>query len=142
MGLSNFRVLANELVMAGSQAAIDEALGPNGRFTQAARQPIGGTWQPTGGPDYFVRRSVPVPIAGVANSALSVTVVDSDGRGNARAEVFAAIGATTTTNNEVRKLVWGGTVNQWAAVGDFTVQPGAGSLSKTKFPLGFGLRLG
>ncbi len=144
MGMANFRVLANSLVVGGIQGDIDTALTLGNGFTREARSITSG-WQPTGGPDYFVGMStLKAPSALGANAPLSVAVVDTDGKNNARAEVFAALGSTNSTQNTVRRLQWNGT-NAW--IGAATLQ-GNGSITvaesptKTKFPFGFGLGLG
>ncbi|MFM7206593.1 MAG: beta strand repeat-containing protein [Planctomycetaceae bacterium] len=152
MGLGNFRVLANDLVRTGNQAGIDSALTLGNAFTQQSRpQLTPPKWQPTGGPDYFVGRSVPESTALGANSPLAVAVVDGDGRlttgtsRTAHAEVFAAIGATNQTANVIRRMGWNGTT--WFAddMGQIQARPTPTDnvlTAKTRFPLGYGLRLG
>jgi hypothetical protein len=149
-GLANFRVLANDLVASGSQAAINTALTPGNGFTQASRAAstiVNGktVWQPSGGPDYFTgMSSVPNAKALGANAPLSVAVVNSQGT-SLRADIFAALGATNATNNTIRRINWDDSAWLGAATldgpGTITVQPAAGS-PKTRFPLGLGLRLG
>ncbi|MFM8704250.1 MAG: hypothetical protein ACKOHG_10400, partial [Planctomycetia bacterium] len=146
-GLANFRVLSNALVAGGSQADINIALTPGNAFTGPVRSYAKvSQWQPTGGPDYFTGMStVARPTALSANAPLSLAVVDADGKTNARAEVFAAMGSTSSTQNAIRRIVWNGSVWQGAAVLDgvasrsIMVQPND---TKTRFPVGFGLRLG
>jgi hypothetical protein len=152
MGLGNFRVLANDIVRNGNQAAADAALTLGNAYTQPSRPQLPPPkWHPTGGPDYFVDRSVPEATALGANSPLSIAVVDGDGRlanGTARAtraEVFAAVGATNQTANVIRTMGWNGT--NWFADDMQQIQarprPSDNQVAaKTRFPLGFGLRLG
>jgi hypothetical protein len=152
MGLGNFRVLANDLIRSGNQSGVDAALTLGNAYTQPSRpQLTPPKWQPTGGPDYFVDRSVPEATGLGANSPLSVAVVDGDGRlttGTTRAahaEVFAAIGATNQTANMIRRMGWNGT--NWYAddMGQIQARPRPSAdqiTAKTRFPMGFGLRLG
>lgn len=148
MGMGNFRVLANDVVAVGNQATVDAVLA--GRLNVPSRAPtttVNGkqVWQPTGGPDYFTgMASVPNAVALGANAPVTMAVVDSNGNG--RAEIFAALGATNSTGNVVRRLEWNG-VNAWdgastlAGAGSIAMLPAPGS-AKSRFPLGRGLRLG
>ncbi len=145
-GLANFRVLSNPLVAGGSQGDINIALTPGNAFTGPVRSYAKlSQWQPTGGPDYFTGMSTLArPTALSANAPLSLAVVDADGKVNARAEVFAAMGSTSSTQNAIRRIVWNGSAWQGAvdldgpASRSIVVQPNG----KTRFPVGFGLRLG
>jgi hypothetical protein len=130
MGLGNFRVLANDLIRSGNQSGVDAALTLGNAYTQP---------------------SVPEATGLGANSPLSVAVVDGDGRlttGTTRAahaEVFAAIGATNQTANMIRRMGWNGT--NWYAddMGQIQARPRPSAdqiTAKTRFPMGFGLRLG
>jgi hypothetical protein len=148
-GLANFRVLSNGLVAGGGglQADINIALTPGNAFTGPVRSYAKvSQWQPTGGPDYFTGMStLPRPTALSANAPLSLAVVDADGKGNARAEIFAAMGSTSSTKSAIRRIVWNGSAWQGAvdldgvASRSIVVQPNG---TKTRFPVGFGLRLG
>ncbi len=137
-GLGNFRVLTNALVASGTQAAISTALQP----TALRGNTSSGKWQPTGGPDYFTGFAVPMPIGMGFNAPLSVAVVEPNGK-EFKAAVFAAIGTGTQSGNQIRSFVWGDPQNQqapgWGFIGILDVVP---SLSKTRFPINSGLRLG
>jgi hypothetical protein len=115
-GLANFRVLANDVVGGFNQAAIDTALGPNGRFSAPPRSTT-PKWQPTGGPDFFIGRSVPTPMAAGANAGLFAALVESSGRSSGpggsgfRADVFAALAGPNQTQNSIRQFWFDG--SQW-----------------------------
>jgi hypothetical protein len=135
-GLANFRVLANDLVAAGSQAAINEALSIGRGFTQQSRSQytvVNGrrVWQPAGGPDYFTGTSVQR-----TNAPVFVAVVNASGR-TAAGQVFAALGSPNATRNEIRKLFWS-SLSNWQSAGELGVLPAG----QTRFPIGGGLRLG
>jgi hypothetical protein len=142
-GLANFRVLANDLVATGSQAAINQALSMGRGFTQRSRPQfttVNGrqVWQPAGGPDYFV--GVPRLTNAVArgiNAPLSVAVVNARGT-TAAGQVFAALGPQNATSNMVRRLAWSSLEASWSGTDAFQAQPAG----RTRFPLGGGVLLG
>ncbi len=142
-GLANFRVLANDLVATGSQAAINQALSMGRGFTQRSRPQfttVNGrqVWQPAGGPDYFV--GVPRLTNAVArgiNAPLSVAVVNARGT-TAAGQVFAALGPQNATSNMVRRLAWSRLEASWSGTDAFQAQPAG----RTRFPLGGGVLLG
>ena len=158
MGLANFRVLSNDVVRAGSQAQVNAALTAGNAYTQSSRaqRNAAGKWQPTGGPDYFVGINdliFAAPLARGANSALSVAVVDVDGRvvgrgtGTARGEVFASLVGNSSTGNVIRRIQWDNVAKLWTepatAGGDGSIKvvPSGVSLAKRRFDGGYGLRL-
>lgn len=142
-GLANFRVLANELVAAGSQVAINQALTVGNGFTRTSRSQyatINGrrVWQPAGGPDYFTGiQRLPNSLARGINAPLSVAVVKVDGPASA-GQVFAALGSQNTTGNMIRRLAWSSLAASWSGTDAFQAQPSG----RNRFPLGGGLLLG
>jgi len=160
MGMGNFRVLANEVVVTGNQAVVDNALSANGQFGRAPR----GTgsinskavWQPTGGPDFFTTTKLANPLVNTENlfqpvdgitvaptgagfnAPLSVAAVQTGG--DFKARVFAALGATNGTKGTVRAFTWL-SAGQWIGEKVVDVEDGVGT-QKGRLLRGNGLRLG
>lgn len=147
-GLGNFRVLANEFVTASTassnraafSAAIDSQLGNTSRFGH--RRSAGPKWKPTGGPDFFTPGDVTGPTGSGFNAPLSVATVNGDAATGGKAWVFAALGATNQTGNEVRRLLYA-SPGTWTRDVTFSQVPGTQSSdSAGRFRSGIGLRLG
>ncbi len=145
-GLGNFRVLANEFVTASTanqaafSAAIDSQLGNTSRFGH--RRSAGPKWKPTGGPDFFTPGDVSGPTGSGFNAPLSVATVNGDAATGGKAWVFAALGATNQTGNEVRRLLYA-SPGTWTRDVTFSQVPGTQSSdSAGRFRSGIGLRLG
>ena len=136
-GLANFRVLAHDLVVAGSAAAIAEQLGPRGTFSQS--RPAGPAWKPLGGPDFFTPGNVTGPTGGGFNAPLAVVVVKDLPGSDGRAQFFAALGASNQTGNTIRRFHFTGP-NAWVAEKSFDQLPS--TPTATMFRYGIGLRLG
>jgi hypothetical protein len=130
-GLGNFRVLSADVVAGANQPAVDAALGRSGIFSHPARSGV-RPWQPSGGPDYFVGQAVPAPVGAGFNAPLSMAVVESNGK-DFKAEVFAALGSSNQTGNQIRSFVWN---SGWSGT-DWHSPEGTNRLRK-----GAGLRLG
>lgn len=160
MGMGNFRVLANEVVVTGNQATIDAALSSPLGFGRAPRglgkasfngNPV-TPWQPTGGPDFFVTNKPAAeenlfqPVDGITvaptgagfNAPLSVAAVQTGG--DFKARVFAALGATNGTKGTVRAFTWL-SAGQWIGEKVVDVEDGVGT-QKGRLLRGNGLRLG
>ena len=153
-GLANFRVLANDVVGGFNQAAIDTALGPNGRFSAPPRSTT-PKWQPTGGPDFFIGRSVPTPTAAGANAGLFAALVESSGRSSGpggsgfRADVFAALAGPNQTENSIRQFWFDGSqwqsaqgADSWLDVKQSDYEGNSVPMVTKKLGRGRGLRLG
>jgi ELWxxDGT repeat protein len=136
-GLANFRVLAHDLVVAGSAAAIAEQLGPRGTFSQS--RPAGPAWKPLGGPDFFTPGNVTGPTGGGFNAPLAVVVVKDLPGSDGRAQFFAALGASNQTGNTIRRFHFTGP-NAWVAEKSFDQLPSAPAAAMFRY--GVGLRLG
>ena len=136
-GLANFRVLAHDLVVAGSAAAIAEQLGPRGTFSQS--RPAGPAWKPLGGPDFFTPGNVSGPTGSGCNTPLAVVVVKDLPGSDGRAQFFAALGASNQTGNTIRRFHFTGP-NAWVAEKSFDQLPS--TPTATMFRYGVGLRLG
>jgi ELWxxDGT repeat protein len=147
-GLGNFRVLGNEFVTASSAttnvggftAAIADELGNSVRFGH--RRAVGKKWKPTGGPDFFTPGDVVGPTGSGFNAPLAVATVSGDSGTGGKARIFAALGATNQTGNEIRRLLSAGP-GSWASDAAFRQLPATqASGSAGSFRSGTGLRLG
>jgi hypothetical protein len=127
-GLGSFRVLANDVVAnaiatKNGQSGVTQALSKTGTYSQPPRTthtavgPAASSWQPSGGPDYFVGyKNVPMPLGQGFSAPVSLAVVESNGR-DFRAEVFAAFGTGSQTTGAVRQFNFqppaGSSKGQW-----------------------------
>jgi hypothetical protein len=156
MGMGNFRVLANDVVVTGKQAVVDNALSANGQFGRAARGTVNinakNVWQPTGGPDFFTtnksasNENLFQPTDGITvaptgagfNAPLSVAALQTGS--DFKSRIFAALGATNGTKGTVRAFTWIGS-GEWTGAKVIDVENGVGT-QKGRLPRGSGLRLG
>jgi ELWxxDGT repeat protein len=146
-GLGNFRVLGNEFVTASTAstnrtaflAAIDSQLGNTSRFGH--RRPAGPKWRPTGGPDFFTPGDAVGPTGSGFNAPLSVTTFSGDTATGGKAWIFAALGATNQTGNEVRRFMHAAP-GTWTAVENFHRPPKPKPGDSGGQASGTGLRLG
>jgi hypothetical protein len=147
-GLGNFRVLANEFVTAPTAtsnraafaAAINGQLGNSSRFRHT--RSAGPKWKPRVGPDFFTPGDVVGPTGSGFNAPLAVATVSGDSTTGGKARIFAALGATNQTANEVRRLLYAAP-GKWTSDAAFSQLPTAQSgESAGRFRSGTGLRLG